>query len=69
LKNFLDGQGFSPFGQIVSGMDAVDCIFDIGEKPQQGTIQEQGNVYLDANFPELTFIKSAKMVKKSGREL
>ena len=31
----LDGMGFSPFGKVVSGMDVVDRIFKIGEKPDQ----------------------------------
>jgi peptidyl-prolyl cis-trans isomerase A (cyclophilin A) len=66
---FLDGQGFSPFGKIISGMDVVDCIFEIGEKPQQGKIQERGNAYLDEEFPDLTYIKTATMIKKTGREL
>ncbi len=31
----LDGMGFSPFGKVVQGMDVVDRIFKIGEKPNQ----------------------------------
>jgi cyclophilin family peptidyl-prolyl cis-trans isomerase len=31
----LDGMGFSPFGKVVEGMETVDRIFKIGEKPNQ----------------------------------
>ena len=34
--------GFAPFGTVVSGMDAVDRIFKIGEKPNQFQIQRNG---------------------------
>lgn len=35
----LDGMGFSPFAQVVKGMDVVDQIYKIGERPNQGQIQ------------------------------
>ena len=31
----LDSMGFSPFGKVIEGMDTVDRIFKIGERPQQ----------------------------------
>ena len=44
---FLDQQGFSPFGQIVSGMEVVDKInAEYGESPDQGQAQAEGNAYL-----------------------
>lgn len=58
----LDGMGFSPFAKIVSGMDVVDRIYKIGEKPNQGLIQQRGNEYLKKDFPRLTYIKSATIV-------
>jgi cyclophilin family peptidyl-prolyl cis-trans isomerase len=49
---------FAPFGQIVDGMDVVDQIYKIGEKPSQGKIQSDGNRYLKTTFPQLTYIES-----------
>jgi hypothetical protein len=40
-----------------SGMEFVDAIYDeYREKPGQGKIQKQGNAYLDAEFPLLSYI-------------
>jgi len=59
----LDGQGFSPFGKVTSGMDVVDKInAEYGENPNQGRIQMQGNAYLKPGFPNLDYIKSASIV-------
>jgi peptidyl-prolyl cis-trans isomerase A (cyclophilin A) len=59
---FLDhsGQGFAPFGQVVSGMNVVDKITaQYGERPDQGEITSKGNTYLNASFPKLDYIKKA----------
>lgn len=62
----LDGQGFSPFGQVVSGMDVVDSLFSgygegapRGRGPDQGRVQMQGNAYLITDFPKLDYVKKA----------
>lgn len=61
---FLDGQGFSPFGQVVDGIDVVDAInSQYGERPDQGSIQGAGNAYLNKSFPKLDYIKKASVVK------
>ena len=62
-NSFLDGQGFSPFGRVVTGMDVVDKIYSVDrEKPDQGQIQAQGNPYLEKAFPKLDYVKKATIV-------
>jgi peptidyl-prolyl cis-trans isomerase A (cyclophilin A) len=65
----LDSMGFSPFGKVVEGMEIVDKIngeygegAPRGRGPNQGLIQEKGNEYLKASFPNLDYIKSAVIV-------
>ena len=61
---FLDAQGFSPFGQVVDGMDLVDKInAEYGEKPNQSSIQMQGNAYLSKEFPKLAYVKKATITQ------
>jgi peptidyl-prolyl cis-trans isomerase A (cyclophilin A) len=63
-NSFLDSQRFAPFGQVTSGMDAVEKInAESGEKPNQGSIQAQGNTYLKASFPKLDYVKKATIEK------
>lgn len=63
-NDFLDRSGFSPFGVVTEGMDAVEKITaEYGEKPDQGRIQSMGNEYLKANFPNLDYVKTARIVK------
>ena len=66
----LDRQGFSPFGQVVSGMNVVDALFSgygegapSGRGPDQGRIQQEGNAYLKKDFPNLDYIKKATIEK------
>ena len=62
-NSFLDGQGFSPFGRVTTGMDVVDKIYSVDrEKPDQGQIQAQGNAYLEKAFPKLEYVKKATIV-------
>lgn len=62
----LDGMGFSPFGQVVEGMEIVDALYQgygegapQGRGPDQGRIQYEGNAYLDKEFPQLDAVKTA----------
>ncbi|MBS1827562.1 MAG: peptidylprolyl isomerase [Acidobacteria bacterium] len=63
-NQFLDDQGFAPFGEVTgAGMDVVDKITaQYGESPDQGAITAQGNAYLKSRFPNLDFIKKATIV-------
>ena len=56
----LDRQGFAPFGQVTSGMEAVKKFHSgYGERPDQGAITTQGKTYIDKNFPNLDRITAA----------
>jgi peptidyl-prolyl cis-trans isomerase A (cyclophilin A) len=59
-----NGQGFAPFGQITSGMDVVKNLYGgYADAPtnHQEEITDQGNAYLEKNFPKLDSIKAAKI--------
>lgn len=55
----LDSQGFAPFGQVTSGMDAVDKFEAYKNVPDQGMITAEGNAYLQKDYPKLAVIKKA----------
>lgn len=59
----LDAVGFAPIGRVVSGMNVVDAIYPgFGEEPNQDQIAAQGNAYLEKNYPQLDYIKTARIV-------
>lgn len=67
-NKYLDGQGFAPFGEVIEGMDIVDRLYKgygesapKGKGPNQGRMQKEGNEYLNENFPELSYIISARI--------
>jgi len=71
----LNSQGFAPFGKVVEGMDVVDKIYsgygDMaamgGRGPDPGKIQQLGNKYLEASFPKLDYIKTARVVPAAAK--
>ncbi len=59
----LDPQNFTPFGEVVQGMDNVMNInMEYREQPDQGAIGENGNAYLEEHFPRLDYVKKAIIV-------
>lgn len=69
-NSMLDGQGFSPFGEVVEGMEVVDSLYKgygegapRGKGPNQGLVQARGNAYLEAEFPKLDYINKATLVE------
>ncbi len=65
-NSFLDGQGFSPFAEVVEGMQVVERFDDrYGPAPSnaQPQIQQQGNAFLDRQFPGLDSVKKATIVE------
>ena len=60
----LDKQGFAPFGEVVEGMSVVDKINSQYEgKPQEQFVRilNEGNAFLNKEFPKLDFIKKASI--------
>lgn len=68
----LDGMGFAPLGKVVAGMDAVDELYSgYGEHSgggmragRQGKLFEEGNAYLDREFPLLDKLLRATIVRQ-----
>ena len=60
----LDRSGFAPIGVVVQGQSVVDSLYSgYGEEPDQTSIGNLGNSYLDRAFPKLDAIKTARIVK------
>lgn len=58
----LDPQGFTPFGEVIQGMETVmNLNAEYGEQPQQDQIAAQGNAYLQQNFSRLDYIKTVQV--------
>ncbi|HEY1336498.1 MAG TPA: peptidylprolyl isomerase [Bryobacteraceae bacterium] len=66
-----DGQGFAPFGKVVEGMDVLERLYSgYGERSgggirggKQQKLFEEGNAYLDREFPELDKLIRARIVR------
>lgn len=68
-NSYLDEYKFSPFAQVVKGMEVVDMIYSgygegapRGNGPPQSRVVKEGNEYLKANYPKLDYIKKATIV-------
>lgn len=62
---FLDKDGFTPFGKVVTGMEVVDKLYSgYGRRnqPDQRRILREGNAYLAADYPMLDFVRRATIV-------
>ena len=66
----LDESGFSPFGQVIEGLDVVEKLYSSygegapkGSGPRQDMIQLEGNEYLTREFSQLDYIKKATFVQ------
>jgi peptidyl-prolyl cis-trans isomerase A (cyclophilin A) len=66
----LDRMGFSPFAEVLEGMEVVDALHagygeggPRGDGPDQGRVQSWGGTYLEAAFPELDTIVRAVIVE------
>ncbi len=62
----LDNMGFSPIGEVVEGMDVVRSFENKyqGEPSQhQGEIHAEGNEFLKERYPDLDYIKKAKILE------
>jgi peptidyl-prolyl cis-trans isomerase A (cyclophilin A) len=65
----LDKQGFSPFGEVTSGMDVVDKLYNgYGEIYKRSDFQlpkfmSEGNAYLEKQFPRMDYIKAATIAQ------
>ena len=64
----LDDRGFSPFGEVVEGMNVVEAFYVAygdgpprGEGPYRARAQALGNAYFDEAFPELDRILRAEV--------
>jgi len=60
----LDKEGFAPFAEVEGdGLEVLRRVYtEHGEEPKQQGIFENGNKYLDENFPKLSHIISARIV-------
>jgi homoserine O-acetyltransferase len=67
-----DKEPFVPIGKVIEGMDAVDALnSEYGETSgggiragKQGPMFEEGNAWLDRNYPRLDSIRGATVVDR-----
>jgi len=66
----LDASGFAPFGVVAEGMDVVERFYvgygemaPDGKGPDYERLVNEGNAYLEKEFPELDHIRKAVIVE------
>ena len=65
----LDKQGFSPFGEVTTGMDVVEKLYNgYGEIYKRSDFQlpkfmSEGNAYMEKQFPRMDFIKTVTIAQ------
>jgi cyclophilin family peptidyl-prolyl cis-trans isomerase len=65
----LDNQGFAPFGQVVSGMQAIENLYSgYGETTtnDQDNITNGGKAYLERKYPKLDIIRTAAITSPAA---
>jgi cyclophilin family peptidyl-prolyl cis-trans isomerase len=70
-RNTHDKEPFVPFGRVIEGMEVADAWYDgYGEAAgggiragKQEPVFQGGNEYLKKNFPQLDYIKTARIVR------
>lgn len=70
----LDAQGFAPLGKVIEGMEGVDRLYSgYGEQSgggmragKQRRLFEEGNAYLDREWPNLDKLVRARVVPRSS---
>ena len=65
----LDADGFTPFGEVISGMENVNNLYTgygdgppSGAGPDQEALTHGGNAYLKKDFPNLDYIVKATVI-------
>ena len=65
----LDKMGFSPFGEVIDGMDVVDKFYSgygegepDGKGPSQSKMEKYGGKYVDKEFPLLSYFTKVEFV-------
>ncbi len=66
----LDPQGFTPFAEVIQGMENVMHIYALygeiapnGTGPSPAAIADIGTPYLEEHFPKLDYLKTARIVQ------
>ncbi len=59
----LDELGFAPFGEVIKGRGVLKKVYSLyGDEPEQSRIRTEGDAYLQANWPRLDHIETARVL-------